>query len=188
MQAYHLERQKLHNISWSLLLPISSPVDKFHVTPHNIIADPSRQPSAARPFYTNPTTMQPPSPAQPSPQSQAPVPSNYRFSEAAPLLRLSGLLSVYFANALANALLQLTFWLATKLSTTTAIARSMSALLQNSLRRILAKDSAMRIMASRWRTCENFVLASAARSYRKSNEVKYEGDKEQWKTTKRDVP
>ena len=58
----------------------------------------------------------------------------------------------YFANALASALLQLTFWLLTKLSTVTAMARSMSCAEQYSPRRILQKASLMRRMASRWRT------------------------------------
>ena len=55
----------------------------------------------------------------------------------------------YFANARASALLQLTFWLPTKLSTVTAMARSMSCEVQYSDKRILQKDSAIRMMASR---------------------------------------
>lgn len=62
---------------------------------------------------------------------------------------LSGRRNVYFAKALASAFFALTFWLPTKESTVTAIARSMSWLLQKSDRRILQKDSAMRIIASR---------------------------------------
>jgi hypothetical protein len=62
------------------------------------------------------------------------------------------LLSVYLANALANALLAETFWLPTKLSMVIAIARSMSWGAQYSLRRILQNASVMRITASRWRT------------------------------------
>lgn len=58
----------------------------------------------------------------------------------------------YFANALASAFLQLTFCAPTKLSTVTAIARSTSCEVQYSERRILQKDSLMRIIASRWRT------------------------------------
>ena len=69
-----------------------------------------------------------------------------------PPLTVPGRLSVYLANALARALLQLTFWLPMKDSTVTAMARSISCELQYSQSRILEKDSAMRIMASRWRT------------------------------------
>ena len=60
-----------------------------------------------------------------------------------------GLASVYLANARARAFLQLTFWLPTKLSTVTAIARSMSCAEQYSDRRILQNASLMRMMASR---------------------------------------
>ena len=70
-----------------------------------------------------------------------------------PLLRTApGLESVYLAKALARAFLQANFWLPTNESTATAIARSISALEQNSERRILAKASAVRRIASRWRT------------------------------------
>jgi hypothetical protein len=57
------------------------------------------------------------------------------------------------AKARASAFLQLTFWLATKLSTVTAMARSMSTEVQYSDSRILQKASLIRMMASRWRTC-----------------------------------
>lgn len=68
----------------------------------------------------------------------------------APLLWLApGLVSVYLANARAKAFLQLSFWLPTKLSTVTAIARSISCAEQYSDRRILQKASLMRMMASR---------------------------------------
>jgi hypothetical protein len=60
-----------------------------------------------------------------------------------------GLLSVYFAKALASAFLALTFCEPTKESTATAIARSMSWAEQYSESRILQKDSAIRIMASK---------------------------------------
>lgn len=63
-----------------------------------------------------------------------------------------GLASVYLANALASAFLQLTFWLPTKLSTVTAMARSMSCAEQYSERRMRQNASLMRMMASRWRT------------------------------------
>lgn len=63
-----------------------------------------------------------------------------------------GLASVYLANALASAFLQLTFWLPTKLSTVTAMARSMSCAEQYSDRRMRQNASLMRMMASRWRT------------------------------------
>lgn len=59
------------------------------------------------------------------------------------------LLRVYFANALARARLQLTFWLPTKDSTVTAMARSTSTLEQYSERRILQKASEIRMIASR---------------------------------------
>lgn len=59
----------------------------------------------------------------------------------------------YFANALARAFLQLTFCAPTKLSTVTAMARSTSCGVQYSDRRILQKDSLIRKIASRWRTC-----------------------------------
>ena len=75
------------------------------------------------------------------------------------LLTAPGRLSVYLANALANAFLHDTFWLPTKLSTATAMARSMSCPLQYSLRRILAKASLVRRMDSRWRTCGASTLA-----------------------------
>lgn len=67
-------------------------------------------------------------------------------------LTAPGLFRVYFANALARAFLQLTFWLPTKLSTLTAIARSMSVALQYSDSRIFANASLIRRIASRWRT------------------------------------
>lgn len=57
--------------------------------------------------------------------------------------------SVYLANARARAFLQLTFWLPTKLSTVTAMARSMSCDEQYSDRRMRQKASLMRMMASR---------------------------------------
>lgn len=60
--------------------------------------------------------------------------------------------SVYFANARASAFLQLTFCEATKLSTVTAMALSISWELQYSLSLILEKASESRIMASRCRT------------------------------------
>lgn len=59
----------------------------------------------------------------------------------------------YFAKALARAFLQLTFCAPTKLSTVTAMARSTSCEVQYSESRILQKDSLIRMMASRWRTC-----------------------------------
>jgi len=55
----------------------------------------------------------------------------------------------YLANARASAFLALTFWLPMKDSTVTAMARSMSWAEQYSDRRILQKDSAIRMMASR---------------------------------------
>lgn len=64
-----------------------------------------------------------------------------------------GRASVYFANARARDLLQLSFWLPTKLSTVTAMARSMSCAEQYSDRRMRQNASLMRMMASRWRTC-----------------------------------
>lgn len=48
--------------------------------------------------------------------------------------------------------MQLIFWLPTKLSTVTAMARSMSCEEQYSDRRMRQKASLMRMMASRWRT------------------------------------
>src|SRR5690606_2263699 len=60
-----------------------------------------------------------------------------------------GRASVYLAKARARAFLQLTFWLATKLSTVTAIARSMSCAEQYSERRIRQNASLIRMMASR---------------------------------------
>ena len=64
-------------------------------------------------------------------------------------LTAPGLLRVYLANARAKAFLQETFWLPTKLSTATAIARSISEALQYSESRILAKASEIRRMDSR---------------------------------------
>jgi hypothetical protein len=58
-------------------------------------------------------------------------------------------IGTYFANALARAFLQLTFWAPTKLSTVTAIARSTSCEVQYSERRILQNASLMRMMASK---------------------------------------
>lgn len=60
--------------------------------------------------------------------------------------------TTYFAKALARDFLQLTFWLPTKLSTVTAMARSMSCEVQYSDKRILQNASLMRMIASRWRT------------------------------------
>lgn len=60
-----------------------------------------------------------------------------------------GRASVYLAKARARAFLQLTFWLATKLSTVTAIARSISCAEQYSERRIRQNASLIRMMASR---------------------------------------
>jgi hypothetical protein len=53
------------------------------------------------------------------------------------------------ANARDSAFLQLTFWLPTKESTVTAMARSISIEEQYSDRRILQKASAIRMMASK---------------------------------------
>jgi hypothetical protein len=64
-------------------------------------------------------------------------------------LTAPGLLSVYLAKARASAFLHETFWLPTKLSTATAMARSMSDALQYSESRILAKASEIRRMDSR---------------------------------------
>ena len=64
-------------------------------------------------------------------------------------LTAPGLLRVYLANARARAFLQETFWLPTKLSTATAMARSISEALQYSESRILAKASEIRRMDSR---------------------------------------
>lgn len=55
----------------------------------------------------------------------------------------------YFANALERAFLQLTFWLPMNESTVTAMARSMSRAEQYSDKRILQKDSAIRMIDSR---------------------------------------
>ena len=60
-----------------------------------------------------------------------------------------GRLSVYFAKARASAFLQDTFCEPTKLSTATAMARSMPLELQYSERRILAKDSDIRRILSK---------------------------------------
>ncbi len=67
---------------------------------------------------------------------------------------------MYLANARASAFLQLSFWLPTKLSTVTAMARSMSCAEQYSESRILQKASLMRMMASRWRTCATLALVT----------------------------
>lgn len=60
-----------------------------------------------------------------------------------------GLASVYLAKALASAFLALTFWLPMKLSTVTAMARSMSCARQYSDSRMRQKASEIRMMASR---------------------------------------
>lgn len=75
-----------------------------------------------------------------------------RRARAPPRLALPealGRANVYLEKALARAFLQLTFWLPTKLSTVTAIARSMSCALQYSERRMRQKASEMRMMASK---------------------------------------
>ena len=59
------------------------------------------------------------------------------------------MVGTYLANALDRAFLQLIFWLPMKESTVTAMARSMSCAEQYSESRILQKDSAIRMMASR---------------------------------------
>jgi hypothetical protein len=84
--------------------------------------------------------------------------STYQASTETPLgleasalrfLTAPGLLRVYLAKARASAFLQDTFWLPTKLSTATAMARSMSFALQYSDSLILAKASEIRRMDSR---------------------------------------
>lgn len=92
-----------------------------------------------------------PAPLQEEDQASTETPLGLEAS-ALRFLTAPGRLRVYFAKARARAFLHETFWLPTKLSTATAMARSMSAALQYSERRILAKDSEIRRMDSRWRT------------------------------------
>jgi hypothetical protein len=93
-------------------------------------------------------------PNQQNPQNQAETAAAAAAAAPLPLPAppLPGRARVYLANARASAFLQLTFWLPTKLSTVTAMARSMSCAEQYSDRRMRQKDSEMRIIASRWRT------------------------------------